>query len=152
MSLLEVPGKILEKIINKRLRTHLEIHNLLPAAKHGFRANRGTETVLPITIEKIAHNLGNKNQCCLVVRDVSKAFDKVWHKGLKFKINNAGYRSYYQRFSYPSKTIELLAFPFKTTQDQHFKYTAGCHKAAPYHQHSTPSTHTISPPWMPEHN
>lgn len=27
-----------------------------------------------------------KNQCCVLLRDVAKAFDKVWHAGLQFKI------------------------------------------------------------------
>lgn len=89
ISLLEVPGKILEKIINKRLRTYLEHNNILPPAQHGFRANKSTDTALAVTTEKIANALGNKQQCCIVLRDVSKAFDKVWHEGLKYKIHNS---------------------------------------------------------------
>ena len=87
ISLLDVTGKLLEKIINKRLRYFLETKNKLPTTQHGFRANRGTDTALALLHETIAHNIANKNQLYLVLRDVSKAFDKVWHEGLQYKIS-----------------------------------------------------------------
>ena len=87
ISLLEVPGKIFEKIINKRTRTFLEINRILPETQHGFRAARSTDTALALTTETIAKNLAEGKQCCIALRDVSKAFDKVWHEGLQFKIN-----------------------------------------------------------------
>lgn len=90
ISLLEVPGKIYEKILNQRLRTFLEINNKLPNSQHGFRTGRGTDTAIAITTEKIAETLATKQQCNIVLRDVSKAFDKVWHDGLKFKILQLG--------------------------------------------------------------
>ena len=90
ISLLEVPGKILEKILNKRLRTYIEVNNILPPTQHGFRPNRGTDTALALISEKISNILGKKEQCSIVLRDVSKAFDKVWHHGLKHKILNLG--------------------------------------------------------------
>lgn len=42
ISLLEVPGKIYEKILNKRLRHYLESNNMFPHTQHGFRTKRGT--------------------------------------------------------------------------------------------------------------
>ena len=88
ISLLEVPGKIYEKILNKRLRHYLESNNMFPHTQHGFRTKRGTETALAIIQEKIANTLANKHQCYLVLRDVAKAFDKVWHNGLRYKLAN----------------------------------------------------------------
>ena len=86
ISLLEVPGKLYEKIINTRVRTYLEINNILPISQHGFRKHRSTETALASITETIATALANKKQCCIVLRDVAKAFDKVWIKGLIYKI------------------------------------------------------------------
>lgn len=85
ISLLEVPGKILKKIINKRLRDFLENNNIINGKQHGFRAARGTDTALTTMHETIAHHISRKSQCYLILRDVSKAFDKVWHKGLQYK-------------------------------------------------------------------
>ena len=87
ISLLEVPGKILEKIINKRLREFLETHTIITDKQHGFRAARGTDTALTTIHETIAHHVAQRSQCYIVLRDVSKAFDKVWHKGLQYKIS-----------------------------------------------------------------
>lgn len=86
ITLLEVPGKIFERTINNRLRKHLHDNNLLPPEQHGFRAQRGTATAIALTTEIIAQTLSRKNHCHLVLRDVTKAFDKVWHEGLKYKI------------------------------------------------------------------
>ena len=86
ISLLEVPSKIYEKIINKRLRHFIESNNALPNTQHGFRVNRSTETAIAVTQEKIAHALATKQQCYIVQRDVAKAFDKVWHEGLLYKL------------------------------------------------------------------
>ena len=86
ISLLEVTGKTLEKIINRRLRKFLEANNKLPSTQHGFRSKRGTDTALTTIHETIAHYTAKRSQCYIVLRDVSKAFDKVWHNGLQFKI------------------------------------------------------------------
>ncbi|XP_042205994.1 uncharacterized protein LOC121855190, partial [Homarus americanus] len=48
--------------------------------------NRGTNTAIALIYEAIANAATNRNQCNIVLRDVSKAFDKVWHEGLKYKI------------------------------------------------------------------
>ena len=36
--------------------------------------------------ELIALNQLSRDQCNIICRDVAKAFDKVWHRGLKYKI------------------------------------------------------------------
>lgn len=79
ISLLDVTGKTLEKIINKKLRDFLETHNLIPNTLHGFRNHRGTDTAITTKHETIAHHIALKNQCYVVFRDVAKGFDKVWH-------------------------------------------------------------------------
>lgn len=86
ISLLEVPGKIFERVINKRLRQHLTINDMYNENQFGFRQGRGTTEALAIASEKIASSKADKGQCTLVLRDISKAFDKVWHLGLKYKV------------------------------------------------------------------
>ena len=54
ISLLEVPGKIFERIINLRLRVHLEENQLYHPAQYGFRTGRGTTLAISIASEKIA--------------------------------------------------------------------------------------------------
>ncbi|ROT69009.1 putative RNA-directed DNA polymerase from transposon X-element [Penaeus vannamei] len=47
---------------------------------------QGTESAIALAYEEIALGLANKHQINIILRDVSKAFDKVWHDGLKYKI------------------------------------------------------------------
>ena len=86
ITLLEVPGKILERIINDRVSLYLERQNLHHPNQYGFRKRKGTDMALARLYELIAINQRNKGQCNVIARDVEKAFDKVWHDGLRFKI------------------------------------------------------------------
>ena len=88
-SLLEVPGKILEKIINTRLTDILDKKGLYNDRQHGFRPDRGTQTALALLYETIATHRGNDNRIDIVLRDISRAFDKVWHNGLMYKLLHA---------------------------------------------------------------
>ena len=90
ISLLEVPGKILEKIINNRLRNHLETTNRANCRQFGFRKGKSTTTAIALACENIARAAVSGRQCNLTLRDVAKAFDKVWHDGLKYKILQLG--------------------------------------------------------------
>ena len=85
ITLLEVPGKVLERVINDRFGTYLE-NNKMNVNQYGFRKKRGTELAILKLYELIALNQRNGGQCNIVCGDVAKAFDKVWHRGLKYKI------------------------------------------------------------------
>lgn len=86
ISLLEVPGKFFERVIQSRLKTFLAENNIINERQHGFRTSKGTHTAITTTYETIANALAEKKQVYMVLRDVEKAFDKVWHNGLKYKI------------------------------------------------------------------
>ena len=86
ISLLEVPGKIFEKVINLRLRTHLETNSLLNERQFGFRQARGTATAIAVAYEQIALALANRQKANIILRDVAKAFDKTWYSGLRYRI------------------------------------------------------------------
>ena len=86
ITLLEVPGKILENIINERVYEFAESDNKLHKNQFGFRRNRGTETAIIKMYEQIALNQRHQGQCNIVCRDIEKAFDKIWHRGLQYKI------------------------------------------------------------------
>ncbi|ROT69813.1 Histone H2B [Penaeus vannamei] len=93
ISLLEVPGKMLERLITHRLKTHLENNNTHNTRQHGFRPHRGTGSAIALAYEEIALSLANKHQTNIILRDVTKAFDKVWHDGLKIQNNTASLAS-----------------------------------------------------------
>lgn len=89
ISLLSVPGKLFEKVINRYLINAIDENNLNNTAQHGFRKNRGTDTAIAILYETIAIAKANNKKVNIVLRDISKAFDKVWHNGLLYKLLNS---------------------------------------------------------------
>ena len=85
ISLLNTTGK-LEKLLNRRLTSHLQEHDLFNRYQNGFRSHRGTETALAIIWEAIGQGRKKKLKVCLTSRDIEKAFDRVWQEGLKYKL------------------------------------------------------------------
>ena len=91
ISLLNQAGKILNQAGNNRLLSLKENNNKANPRQHGFTRKKGTGTATGILYELIATALANKNKVNLVLRDINKAFDKIWHAGLKFKLLVHGY-------------------------------------------------------------
>ncbi len=75
-------GKLFEKVILSRLNAFLADNNVIKPRQHGFRQDGRTNTTITIAYEKIAKSIVEQNQVYVVLRDVAKAFDKVWHPGL----------------------------------------------------------------------
>jgi hypothetical protein len=100
ISLLSVPGKTFEKLINRRLMTFLTINNLHLHNQHGFRPGLGTSTATALMYEHVAVGRANKLKLNIILRDISKAFDKVWHQGLVFKIMTNNFPDYLIRIIY----------------------------------------------------
>jgi len=86
ISLLEIPGKIFEKIINDRVKMHMENNGLFNPNQYGFRKGRGTQQAITSIYETIAISQRKRQQYNIVCRDIAKAFDKLWKPGLHFKI------------------------------------------------------------------
>ena len=72
---------------------HLDVHKILHDAQHGFRKRRSCESQLILTVQDLAKNIDNRGQTDLILLDFSKAFDKVPHKRLLYKINYYGVRN-----------------------------------------------------------
>ena len=81
ISLLDAEGKIFDRLINRRFNFFTQLNNHLNPRQHGFRQNRGTDTAIATLYEKISNNMALRYKTDIVLRDVSKAFDKIWHNG-----------------------------------------------------------------------
>ena len=84
--------KVLEHIVVSNMMKHLEIHDILVDCQHGFRAKRSCQTQLISLTLEITNHLHYRIQNDLIILDFSKAFDKVSHKKLLFKLDNYGIR------------------------------------------------------------
>ena len=88
ISLLETIGKIYEFIINSRLKWYLEANNLLNDLQFGFRPGRSCHTSIHLMIEFITNAQKKGLPVYMLSKDVEKAFDKVYHPSLIYKIFN----------------------------------------------------------------
>ena len=92
VSLTCICSKIFEHIIYSCLSNHLEIHHVLRDQQHGFRHHRSCEIQLITTIHDFAQCLNQGGQCNVVLLDFCKAFDKVPHSRLFYKLHHYGIR------------------------------------------------------------
>ena len=79
VSLCNILGKCLERLVNFQLMEYVEKNNLLSSVQHGFRAGRSTITNLLATDKYIADWVNGSIPFDIVSFDMSKAFDRVPH-------------------------------------------------------------------------
>jgi len=86
ISLLSVPGKIFEKILNQRLTTLLDDHDHIVPTQMGFRQHRGVTDQTTLLTTSIQHDISRQRFSLLLTFDVTKAFDQTWIEGLIYKL------------------------------------------------------------------
>ena len=92
VSTLPVFGKILEKLIYKRLYSFFISKGLINENQFGFRKNHSTSHALNYSVESIQSLLKNKQHVLGIFIDLSKAFDTLAHDKLTAKLENYGIR------------------------------------------------------------
>lgn len=79
ISLLEILGKINEKIFRKIITTFSRGKQY---SQHEFRTSRSIGTAIAITTGKNSTNPIKEATMLVILRDVVKALENVWHNGL----------------------------------------------------------------------
>ena len=92
VSLLPNCGKIFEKLLFNALYSFFEDHKLLNPCQSGFKKYDSCINQLVSIIHEIysAFNCNPSLEVLGVFLDLSKAFDKVWHDGLIYKLKSLG--------------------------------------------------------------
>ena len=90
VSLLLVLGKIFERVISNSIFKYLEENNLLCPNQSGFRPSDSCEyQILSILLEIYkSFDCNPPKDVRGIFLDLSKAFDRVWHDGLTYKIKH----------------------------------------------------------------
>lgn len=104
ISLLSIPGKIFEAIVHRRLLQSVESLGILRDEQFGFRAGHSCTHQVHRLVEYCLGKFSMSRRCAkhkvgAVFFDIAKAFDKVWHEGLLYKLI---------RYEIPDSLIHLI--------------------------------------------
>lgn len=94
ISLLSTVGKVLEKIMHKHLFNYFQEHHVITTLQSGFVPGDSTVKQLVDIYNTFCKALDEGKEVRAIFCDVSKAFDRVWHKGLIFKLKSVGISGY----------------------------------------------------------
>ena len=90
ISLLNSVAKLFEKLVFKYLYNHLQDNNMLSSLQSGFIPGDSTVNQLVYLYHIFTEALDAGKEVRTVFCDISKAFDRVWHEGLIYKLKAAG--------------------------------------------------------------
>ena len=90
ISLLPLCGKMFEKIIYDNMYAHFFGNKLISDKQSGYRRNDSTIKQLLSITHKIFKAFDEGHEARAVFLDISRAFDRVWHEGIIFKLRQMG--------------------------------------------------------------
>jgi len=125
ISLLSNLGKLLEKIINNRLTKFLETNSLISKYQSGFRKAHSTKDQILRLVQSTKEGF-NKNQITgAVFFDISQAFDKTWHNGIRVKLSKLKVPKYIQNWISEFLTNRTFFVACNEAKSRKFPITAG---------------------------
>ena len=90
VSLLSCVSKLLERVVFKYLYNYIKDNGLLSPGQSGFHSGDSTVNQLAFLYHTVCKALDKKKDVHIVFCDISKAFDRVWHAGLIYKLQKIG--------------------------------------------------------------
>lgn len=99
ISLLSTIGKIFERVIFIQMNTFVNEKDIIKAEQFGFREGHSTVHQIKRIVNLIINNKKRKISTGMVLIDIEKAFDSVWHDGLIYKL---------EKINTPIHLIKLL--------------------------------------------
>ena len=90
ISLLNTTSKLLEKIVFKHIFNHLRDNHIISQWQSGFMPGCSTITQLLEIYHKFCEAVDNGKEVRVIFLDISRAFDRVWHAGLLYKLRKYG--------------------------------------------------------------
>ena len=94
ISLFNILGKVLEKIVRKHVFNFFRDHNIITSLQSGFISVDSIVTCNQLTDIYIYNTfckaLDEGKGVRAIFCDISQAFDRIWHKSRLFKLNSVG--------------------------------------------------------------
>ena len=88
VSNLQFIGKLIERAVSNQLQEHITSNNLMEPMQSAYRAGHSTEMALIKVKADLLNAIDNKEVVCLVLLDLSVAFDTVGHQILLDRLKN----------------------------------------------------------------
>ena len=88
ISLLNCMGKLFEKIVSNRIQEFIEDNNIINPWQRAYQPHKEANEHIMIINEYMKKVKENKKLAALLLMDVEKAFDAVWHNGLLKKLHD----------------------------------------------------------------
>ena len=88
--LLSTVGKVLDKIVHKYVFNFLMDHEVITIFQSGFISGDSTVNQLVDIYNSFCNSIDEGKEVHAIFCDISKAFDRVWHKGLLYKLQAVG--------------------------------------------------------------
>ena len=86
VSLLPVCGKVFERLLYNKMFSFFSENDLISPKQSGFRTGDSCTDQLLTIAHEILSAFDHGHEVRGVFLDISKAFDRVWHEGLLFKL------------------------------------------------------------------
>ncbi|MEW8547607.1 MAG: reverse transcriptase family protein, partial [Candidatus Thiodiazotropha sp.] len=90
VSLLSNVGKSLERCVHKHIYNYVIENSLITPFQSGFTRNDSTTNQLIFLYHTFCQAVDSGKEIRVVFCDISKAFDRVWHRGLLYKLSSVG--------------------------------------------------------------
>ncbi|GFW46213.1 RNA-directed DNA polymerase from mobile element jockey [Trichonephila clavipes] len=100
ISVLNTTAKIFERIILNRIKTHCKAIDCIPPEQCGFREGHSTLHQLICVTNIINEGFASKLYTVGVFLDIKRAFDKMWHDGLTYKMIKLKFPAYLIKIIY----------------------------------------------------
>lgn len=130
ISLLCALSKILERLIHRRLEKTCNLLNVIPDDQFGFRKGHSTTHQLARVKSYIKSKLRNKESIGMVVLDIQKGFDSVWHVGLIHKMGYYGFPDYLSKLINSYLTDRTFKVKVGSSLSSKFNIKAGVPQGA----------------------
>lgn len=80
-------SKLFERLLRTRLTKYIKALNIITSHQFGFPSQHDTTSQLVRITEHITLHYNNRGHAIATFLDVHKAFDRVWHSGLIYKMH-----------------------------------------------------------------
>lgn len=123
IAILSCIPKLFESIVTNKISSHLS--GFITSKQHGFTKRRSTVTNLSVYTSYIRNEMANKRQIDAIYTDFQKAFDRVDHKLLIFKLNKIGFNGNILNWLSSYLTNRTQVVKFKNSFSEEVNVTSG---------------------------